>query len=61
MLKAIHSQEDKEAAREKAVLVVRKLRTMKLDQVANFVEKSVEETLSYMGFPYEHWSRLRTR
>lgn len=60
MLKAIHSQEDKEAAREKAVLVVRKLRTMKLDQVANFVEKSVEETLSYMGFPYEHWSRLRT-
>ena len=24
------------------------------------MEKSVEETLSYMGFPYEHWIRLRT-
>lgn len=60
MLKAIHAQEDKEAAREKAILVEKKLRAMKLDQVAEFVEKSVEETLSYMDFPYEHWSRLRT-
>ena len=60
MLKAIHSQEDKEAAREKAALVEKKLRAMKLDQIAEFVKKSVEETLSYMDFPYEHWSRLRT-
>ena len=60
MLKAIHAQEDKEAAREKALLVVKKLRKLKLDNVAEFVEKSVEETLSYMDFPYEHWTRLRT-
>ncbi len=60
MLKAIHAQEDKEAAREKAVLVAEKLRKMKLDKVAEFVERTVEETLSYMDFPYEHWSRLRT-
>ena len=60
MLKAIHAQEDKEAAREKALLVAEKLRKLKLDKVAEFVEKSVEETLSYMDFPYEHWSRLRT-
>ena len=33
---------------------------MKLDSVAEFVEKSVEETLSYMSFPHEHWTRLRT-
>ena len=60
MLKAIHAQEDKEAAREKAALVAEKLRKLKLDRAAEFVEKSVEETLSYMDFPYEHWSRLRT-
>ena len=60
MLKAIHAQEDKEAARAKAVLLVEKLRRMKLEKAAELVEKSVEETLSYMDFPYEHWTRLRT-
>lgn len=60
MLKAIHAQEDKEAAREKAKLVAEKLRNMKLEKVAEFVETTVEETLSYMDFPYEHWTRLRT-
>ena len=33
---------------------------MKQERIASFVETSVEETLSYMDFPYEHWSRLRT-
>ena len=33
---------------------------MNLNQVAEFVESTVEETLSYMNFPYEHWTRLRT-
>ena len=60
MLKAIHAQEDKDAARQKAALVAEKLRGMKLDSMAEFVEKSVEETLSYMSFPREHWTRLRT-
>ena len=60
MLKAIHAQDDKEAARENAALVAVKLRKLKLEKVAEFVENSVEETLSYMDFPYEHWSRLRT-
>ena len=55
MLKAIHTQEDKEAARQKAALVAEKLRGIKLDSVAKFVEDSVEETLSYIDFPYEHW------
>ncbi len=44
---------------KKAALVTEKLRTMKLDKVAEFVETSVDETLSYMDFPYEHWSSLR--
>ena len=60
MLKAIHAQEDREAAREKATLVAEKLRKMNLNKVAEFVKSTVEETLSYMDFPYEHWTRLRT-
>ena len=60
MLKAIHAQEDKEAAREKAVLVAAKLRLLKLEALAKFVEESVEETLSYMAFPTEHWRKIRT-
>lgn len=60
MLKAIHAQKDKAAARQKAALVAEKLRAMKLERIASFAETSVEETLSYMDFPYEHWSRLRT-
>ncbi len=54
MLKAIHAHEDKAAARQKAALVAEKLRTMKQERIASFVENSVEETLSYMDFPYEH-------
>ena len=33
---------------------------MNLNKVAEFVESTVEETLSYMDLPYEHWTRLRT-
>ena len=51
MLKAIHAQEDKAVARQKAALVAEKLRAMKLERIASFVETSVEETLSYMDFP----------
>ena len=43
-----------------SALVAEKLRGMKLDSVAKFVEDSVEETLSYMDFPYEHWVKIRT-
>ena len=60
MLKAIHGQEDRSAAREKSAAVVEKLRTMKLAEAAKVVEAGVEETLSYMGFPREHWTRIRT-
>ena len=49
MLKAIHAQEDKAAARQKAALVVEKLRAMKLERSASFVETSVEEMLSGWG------------
>lgn len=60
MLKAIHGQEDRQAAREKAASVAQKLRAMKLGQAAKIVEEGVEETLAYMEFPREHWTRIRT-
>lgn len=60
MLKAIHAQENKEAAREKAAFVVAKLREMKLSAAAKKVEDGVDETLAYMDFPTEHWTRIRT-
>ena len=60
MLKAIHSQEDKQAAREKAKMVVAKLREMKLSTAAKKLEDGIEETLTYMEFPVQHWHRIRT-
>lgn len=60
MLKAIHAQEDRQAAEKKAADVVAKLREMKLAKAARVVEEGVAETLSYMAFPREHWIRIRT-
>ena len=60
MLKAIHAQEDRQAARRKAEDVVEKLEAMKLGKAAQIVREGVEETLSYMAFPTEHWRQIRT-
>ena len=60
MLKAIHASEDLEAARKKASEVVTKLKAMKLGRAAEIVESGIEETLTYMRFPREHWRLLRT-
>jgi transposase-like protein len=60
MLKAIHAQEDREAARAKAAAVADKLEGMRLSKAAAVLREGVEETLTYMAFPREHWSRIRT-
>ena len=60
MLKAIHAQESKEASREKARAVALALREMKLAEAAKKVEDSIDETLTYADFPFEHWTRIRT-
>lgn len=60
MLKAIHAQEDREAAQKKAADVAAKLQAMKLGQAAKVVHEGVEQTLSYMRYPREHRLRLRT-
>ena len=60
MLKAIHAQEDKAAALEKAKAVEAKLRGLKLTKAAETVANGVKETLTYMDFPAEHWTHIRT-
>ena len=60
MLKAIHTQESKKAAREKAKAVVVELQNLKLKEAAKKVEDGIEETLTYADFPSEHWTRIRT-
>jgi transposase-like protein len=60
MLKAIHAQEDRDAAQAKAAAVIAKLRAQRLKKAAELVENHVAETLTYYGFPDQHWRRLRT-
>lgn len=60
MLKAIHAQEDLQSAREKAKQVTDKLKSMKLPEAAKKIETSIEETLTYMKFPRQHWIKVRT-
>ena len=60
MLKAIHGQEDHQAAQEKADQVALRLDGMKLSSAAKLVREGIEETLSYMSFPREFWRRIRT-
>jgi transposase-like protein len=62
MLKAIHAQENKEAARIKAQVIIEQLEFMKLTEAAKVVRDGIEETLTYMDkpFPVEHWVRIRT-
>lgn len=60
MIKAIHAQEDREAARKKAQEVAGKLEAMKLQKAANIVKDGHEETLSYYSFPSHQWRSLRT-
>jgi transposase-like protein len=60
MLKAIHAQEDAEAAQEKACAVVEKLKVMKLSKAAEKVADGVHETLTYHAFPREHHRHIYT-
>ncbi|GEM_PF-6663217 len=60
LLKAIHAQECKASAKDKAEQVVDKLRKMKLTSAAKKVEDRIEETLTYMAFLSQHWIRIRT-
>ena len=60
MLKAIHAQEDREAAKEKAEKVEANLVDMRLRAAAQTFRKGIDESLTYMAFPRGHWIRIRT-
>lgn len=60
MLRAIHAQEDRGAALQKAADVAQKLEILRLKKAAGIVRDGIEETLSYMSFPGEFWRRIRT-
>jgi len=60
MLKAIHAQEDRPSAEQKAAMVVEKLESMRLAKAAAIVREGVAETLSYMAFPREHQRCIKT-
>ena len=50
----------RKSARLKAAQVAAELREMKLRAAAKKVEDSIEETLTFMDFPSQHWTRIRT-
>ena len=60
MLKAIHGQESREAAKKKGTEIAKKLREMKLSNAEKKLEDGLDETLTYTFFPQEHWTRIRT-
>lgn len=60
MLKAIHAQEDRDAATAKSSEIASKLLAMRLSKASEIVMNAVEETTTYFGFPREHWRRIRT-
>ncbi len=60
MLKAIHAQEDRRAAKSKAKEIVARLKELKLRTAAELVEQKVEETMTYYAYPSTHWRQIRT-
>ena len=60
MLKAIHAQENKNTARVKAQAVAQQLREMKLTAAAKKIETGIDETLTYMDYPAQHWNKIKT-
>ena len=60
MLKAIHAQENRSAAQEKADAVIAELRRQRMTKAAELVEESIAETLTFYAFPDSHWIKIRT-
>ena len=52
MLKAVHAQEDKEAARRKSVEVIDNLRAQRLEKAARIVGFGVTKRFRIMIFPW---------
>src|ERR1700751_5267179 len=61
MLKAIHAQESRDTAENKANAIIAELRAGKMSKAADLVEQTVYETLTYYAFPDIHWQKIRTK
>jgi putative transposase len=60
MLKAIHAQESRAAADQKAGAIIEDLRASKMSKAADLVEQRVRETPTYYAFPDIHRQKIRT-
>ena len=60
MLKAIHAQENRDAAQRKAREVIETLKTMKLRTAAALVDSAVSETFTFYAYPPQHWLKIKT-
>ena len=60
MLKAIHAQESREAAQEKAQRIADELQAMKLHKASELLRERAVETLTYYQYPQTHWTRIKT-
>ena len=60
MLKAIHAQESRASAEEKAKRIIAELRLLKMGKAGDLVERSVHETLTYYAFPDIQWHKMRS-
>lgn len=54
MLRAIHAQEEKESALQKAQALAAKVEGMHLHKAVGLANAGISETLTYMAFPREH-------
>jgi len=60
MLKAIHAQENRQAAQEKAEAVIAELNRQRMTKAAELVDEGIGETLTFYAFPDSHWIKIRT-
>jgi transposase-like protein len=60
MLKTIHAQEDRRAAKSKAKEIAALLKELKLRTAAELVEQRVDETMTYYAYPTTHWRQIRS-
>lgn len=60
MPRAARAMESREASEAKALAVAEELEGMRPGEAARIVRAGYAETLTYTGFPREHWARIRT-
>lgn len=60
MPRAARAMESREASEAKALAVAEELEGMRPGEAARVVRAGYAETLTYTGFPREHWARIRT-